>query len=298
MTSSPRILSWGELLWDLFPNRAELGGCAANVAFHAHQLGAQALLVSRVGNDELGRNAVRALAKAGLDVEHVQVDPVEPTGAVRIEIENGEPTFSIATQAAWDSISLTAKVVELAARAEVLCFGTLAQRTPLNSRALDELVRALPRDSVRLCDLNIRQPFATKEVVERALSHATAVKLNEHEASVLGRMFEADDPAMWMIHDCGVELVALTRGKRGSVLTTSDRRFEHPGFEAATGGDAVGAGDAFTAVLALHLARGSSLAETSRAANRYASHVASFAGAMPAISDAVRAAGLGLSSDP
>ena len=289
------IVSWGELLWDLFPDESQLGGCAANVAYHAHQLGNRAILVTRVGDDELGRDAIKVLAQAGLDTNFVQVDATEPTGSVRVRIADGEPTFSIAAQAAWDRIEVHPDTLETAGATDVLCYGTLAQRTPLNSDALDRLMGSLAPNSDRLCDLNVRQPFATKETVAHALRQATSVKLNENEANVLGKMFDVDDPTRWMLSEFGIRLVALTRGRNGSILTTSDAEVAHPGVPATPGGDAVGAGDAFAAVLAHHLAKGSSLETMSLAANRYASYVASRSGAMPIIPESIRRAGLGVS---
>ncbi len=106
-----RLVSWGELLWDLFPDGARLGGGAANVAYHASLLGARAALVSRVGDDALGRRALTELSSRGVDVSAVQIDADAPTGSVRVELAQGEPRFTLAQGAAWDRIEQAARGV-------------------------------------------------------------------------------------------------------------------------------------------------------------------------------------------
>lgn len=283
-----RLVAWGELLWDVFPDGRRLGGCAANVAYHAACLGDRAQLVSRVGSDARGREALDTLAAAGVDVSLVGVDDDAPTGAVTVSVEDGEPRFGVVEQAAWDRIEATPAVRAALGGADVLCYGTLAQRTPLASRALDQALEAATPACLRLCDLNLRPPFVTHAAVEQALAHADAVKLNRQEARRLEELFGVADAARWLLEERGIELVAETRGRAGCRLLCRGASAEHPGVAAQPGGDAVGAGDAFTAVLAHHLARrrdwtGPLLARAAEAANRWASFVASRRGAMPAI---------------
>src|SRR5215831_414539 len=104
------LMSWGELLWDLFPDGERLGGAAANVGYHAAQIGAEVLLVSRVGDDELGRRARERLAQSGVTTRFIQVDAERPTGTVRVEIQGGEPRYRIATEVAWDRIAPDAEL--------------------------------------------------------------------------------------------------------------------------------------------------------------------------------------------
>lgn len=283
-----RVVSWGELLWDSFPDGPRLGGAAANVAWHVAALGDDVALVSRVGADELGREATRRLAAYGVDTRSVQVDPESPTGTVRVEFERGEPRFSIVEHVAWDRIRWDASVAELVSRADVLCYSTLAQRTALGSGALRAALEAVKPTCITLCDLNLRPPFERREVVEASLATAAVVKLNEREAERLAELFDAADPVAWLL-DRGVRCVALTRAERGSLLATPQERWEHPGVPiSSTGGDPVGAGDAFVATLAHHLARGTPLPQAQDHANRVASFVASQPGGMPELPDALR----------
>ena len=271
-----RLVSWGELLWDLFPDGPRLGGGAANVAYHAAVLGAEAALVSRVGNDELGRRAVAELSAKGVDVSAVQVDAAAPTGSVRVELEDGEPRFTLAQGAAWDRIR--APEASFLQSADVICFGTLAQRTPLAS---GELSRALGGATLlRVCDLNVRPPHTTREAIDAAIRQADAIKLNEGEAAVLREMYAVTDAVELLLRSA--HTVALTRGARGSTLYTHAQEVSRDGLAIPhDAGDRVGAGDAYTAVLALGLARRLPLEELAERANRYAAWVASMPGAMP-----------------
>jgi fructokinase len=291
------IVCWGELLWDLFPDTARLGGAAANVAYHVAQLGEPVRLISRVGDDELGRRAVAELASAGVDTQAVQMDPAFPTGTVRVDFTAGQARFSMDKHAAWDRIDCDGRVGQALRDARVVVFGTLAQRTPLARGALGEALALRPAGAIRLCDLNIRPPFASREVVDAAVRHADVFKLNETEAERLGELFDVADPVSWLLDEHAAVLVALTRGERGCLLVTPGGRAEHAGFSLQSdGGDCVGAGDAFAAVLACALVRrapreldAALLAALAEHANLYASFVASASGAMPAIPAALRA---------
>ena len=285
--SAPRLVAWGETLWDLYPSARHLGGCAANVAVHAAQVGARAALVTRLGADELGRQARQELAARGVDVTLVQVDETAPTGTVRVTLDRGEPCFSIATSAAWDRIQVDAPLRRELQGADVLVYGTLAQRTPLGSTSLRVALEAAPPTCLPVCDLNVRPPFATRAAVELALAGAKVVKLNATEAGVLADMFgqPREHLAQWLIDDWSLELVALTLGEVGCVLTTAAEVLKAPAAPLSGPLDAVGAGDAFTAVLAVQLARGErDLGRLAEVAGRYAARVASAPGAMPRVS--------------
>ena len=278
------LVSWGELLWDLFPDGARLGGAAANLAYHAAQLGCHSLLVSRVGDDDLGRRALEELGRAGVDLGCVQIDAEAATGSVRVEVNDGEPRFSIEQRAAWDAIAYDAALATRLGGADVFCYNTLAQRQPLGSRALSQALADVGPDCIRFCDLNLRPPFFDAETVIASVSSADVVKLNQAEADYLARHTGGRDVQSWLF-DRGVELVALTRGAGGALLATPSERFEHPGLAAEAGGDSVGAGDAFSAALAFHLARATELGVALERASRLGAYVASRTGAMPPLPD-------------
>ncbi len=284
------FLSWGELLWDLFPDGARLGGAAANLAYHLALLGRPAYLVSRVGQDPLGRNARQQLASAGVHVDFVELDPVAPTGTVEVTLHDGEPSYRVATEVAWDRMQVSRALRAALGRAQAIAFGTLAQRTPASLSALARACECLPADCLRLCDLNLRPPFVDLAVIETALCLATVVKLNETELATLSAA-HGSSGLDWLLSHPNIELVAVTLGQRGSEFHSQHGATRAPGHPlSGAEGDRVGAGDAFAAVLMSDLVEGRPLAQIARRANRYAAQVASAPGGMP---DSVRPPELG-----
>ncbi|MCA9632551.1 MAG: hypothetical protein KC766_33085 [Myxococcales bacterium] len=286
---SRSIVSWGETLWDLYEHERLLGGCAANVALHLIQLGCDAHLVTRVGDDELGHAAIEELAARGLSPRTIQIDANAPTGCVEVRLEGGEPRFSIAKQAAWDSIELNDALRAVLEPANALVFGTLAQRTPLGFTSLQQAAKTA-RARFRVCDLNIRQPWASREAIEQSIELANVVKLNAREAETLRQLYGVQDVAAWLLTR-SVDLVALTLDARGSELHTAEGCLHVPAFPVPGSlRDPVGAGDAYTAVLTAHLVAGSSLERAGRAAAQFAAAVVGCPGASPRIPAATLAA--------
>jgi fructokinase len=286
----PLAVFWGELLWDEFPDGRRLGGAPANAAYHAAALGLRAALVSRVGRDRAGDDALAALAARGVDTRFVQRDDA-PTGSVAVVVRGEQVRYAIRAPAAWDRIVCDDAVVALVARADAFVYGTLARRAP-NAGGAAALARALallPPRCLRICDLNLRAPFDDAAAIRAAVATADVVKLNRDEASAVASAIGCADPIRWLLGRAGVSLIALTRGAEGSELVTPTARFEHRGAR-ATAGDPVGAGDAYTAALVLHLLRRTPLDEAGELANRYAGFVAGCRGAMPPIPGDLRRA--------
>lgn len=287
LSARPLVVGLGEVLWDLLPAGRQLGGAPANVAFHAAALGARAAVVSRVGRDADGRAILARLARLGLDRRHVTTDPAHPTGVVEIEVDRrGKPRYSIREGVAWDHILFTPALAGLAARADAVCFGTLAQRAPASRASLQRFLRATRPDCLRLLDLNLRQSYFSAALVRRLLGLSTVLKLNDEELPVLGRLLGLGGPGRTLpdriLTAFNLDLLALTRGRRGSLLRSRSERHEEPVHPAVVM-DTVGAGDSFSAVLALGLLQGWPLARINRAANRLAAFVCSRRGATPAL---------------
>ncbi len=280
----PVIVCLGELVWDLFPDQRRLGGAPANVCYHVAQLGDRAVLASRVGEDALGREALSMLNARGVDTMATQLDPQRPTGTVEVTFIDGDPSYAVDAAAAWSAMAWSSQWARLLASARVLCFGSLVQADAPGRAVLAEAARAMDPGALRLCDLNLRPGFDTEVAVNAALAAANVVKLSEEEAEELSRRYRQPDPVTWLLRECGMQAVAVTRGNRGSALYTAAGAAEHPGVPTDTsGGDPVGAGDAFTAALAHHLCRGHDPQRALAHANRYAAYVASQRGAMPEI---------------
>jgi len=282
-----RLLAVGEVLWDVFPDRRKLGGAPANFACLGHRLGAAANLVSRVGDDDDGREILDRLADIGLPHDGMQIDPERPTGVVNVTLADGQPSYTIKTDAAWDYIVADLAARRLAAAADAVCFGTLAQRSPGSRDAIRTLLGAVRSSALRVLDINLRPPFVDKAIVETSLSLANVLKLNEDELPVLVRMLPLAghnpfDQLAEISDRYALKLIILTRGAGGSVLLASGRMSEHPG-KAVNVVDAVGAGDAFTATATLGYLKGWDLERINELANEVAAYVCTQAGATPAI---------------
>jgi len=304
------IVGVGEVLWDLFPTGPLLGGAPANFAYHAHALGAQVQLVTRVGNDELGREILQRFRGMDLSDATVQVDETAPTGTVRVQLSgNGLAHFTIQENVAWDLIALTNEALAAVRRADAICFGSLAQRSEKSRETIRQLVAAAPASALKVFDINLRQTFYSIEVIEESLRWANVLKLNEDELPTLASMFGAggaaenqDDSAAskrtgasaphevqpyeiqrlaWAFD---LKLVALTRGPKGSLLyqVSGDQgRWSDCGPRPVKVVDTVGAGDSFTAALVLGLLLKMDLDEINSIANDVAGYVCSQAGGTP-----------------
>ena len=293
------ILGLGELLWDVLPEGPRLGGAPANFSVMAGRLGNHAVLLSRIGRDELGRTAVERLEPLPVDAGFVETDAEHETGRVTVAFEDGQPVYTIHQPAAWDFLELSDEWVRLAERADAICFGSLAQRGLESRQTIQTLAAQTSSRCVRVFDVNLRTPFYSGEVIQESLELATVVKMNDAEVPlVLGLLgLAGGDPeepgverlgAMRLLREFpGLRMVAITRGGHGSLLVTRDEWHEHPGLP-VTVVDTIGAGDAFTAAMTHYLLRGAGLATLNEAGNRWGGWVASQSGAMPVLADAVR----------
>lgn len=279
----------GELLWDVFPDRRMPGGAPANVAFHAKQLGLEAIVCSRVGEDDLGDQLLHHLESHGLDPRHVQRDPTRPTGTVAVDLGQADaPRYTFHEDAAWDRIAWTPELAELVSKSRVLCFGTLAQRSDVTRRTIWHALDSLPTGGVGVYDVNLRPPWYQKDWIHRSLELAAIAKYNEAESDVLARLFglsgdSLEANARALLHRFGLEWVCVTRGAEGGIVVTPDEDVRTPGHatRATSGADPVGAGDAFTAALVRAYLDEWPPDAACELANRAGSLVAARSGAMP-----------------
>ncbi len=294
------ILGVGELLWDILPEGPRLGGAPANFSVMAGRLGNHAAILSRIGRDDLGREAVHRLDPLPADTSFLQIDPAHETGRVTVSFNHGQPEYTIHQPAAWDFLELNDDWVRLAERADAICFGSLAQRSLESRQTIQTLAAQTSSRCVRIFDVNLRTPFYSSEVVQESLELATVFKLNDAELplvlGLLGMPCE-DDASVdnlrqgaekLMFEFPTLQLVAITCGGQGSLLVTREEWHQHPGFPIKVV-DTIGAGDAFTAAMAHYLLRGAELPVLNEAGNRWGSWVASQSGAMPPLPDATRA---------
>jgi fructokinase len=279
------LVGLGEILWDMLPAGRQLGGAPANFAYHAQALGGKGVVVSCVGGDELGKEVLRRLGGLGLDCRYIAVDKNHPTGTVTVKLdENGEPDFTIHENVAWDFIPLDAGLLELAARSDAVCFGSLCQRSEVSRDTVRRFLRATKPDCIRVFDINIRQSYYNKEIVHAMLELSNVLKLNDEELPVVAEMLDItgseNNILSHLTERYALRLIALTRGGSGSRLYAQGEDSSHPGF-AAQVADTVGAGDSFTAAMTLGLLQGKELDRINENANRVASYVCSQSGATP-----------------
>jgi fructokinase len=289
---SCKILAVGEVLWDLLPTDKQLGGAPANFTFHCRGLGALARLVTRIGDDDLGRQVLERFRLLGLPTETVQIDPAWPTGTVAVTLaDDGQPRFTIHEHVAWDRIAADETALAEARSADAVCFGSLAQRNEPSRRAIRALVSAARPGALRVFDVNLRPPFVDRDVIADSLELADVLKLNDQELPELAAMFGLPPGVREAIEELasrfGLSVVALTRGAGGSLLKADGRWSDHPGKPAEVC-DTIGAGDAFTAALTVGLLAGRPLEEINRHANEVAAFVCSRPGGTPALPEALR----------
>ena len=280
------------MLWDLLPSGPRLGGALTNFAVFCARLGNRTTLVSSVGDDEYGRAARTALKQPNLELEQLQEDRAHPTGTVEVSFSaDKQPRYIIHRDVAWDFIRLTPELLEVARGADAVCFGTLPQRHEVSRSTIRSFVEATAPKCARVCDVNLRMPDCTPEVLHWSMAHATIIKLSDEELpQVFSMLNEQPAPnslqaaAYTLLEDFpGCQLVAMTLGPHGCLLTTRESTFGHPGFPVKVV-DTVGAGDAFTAGLVHAYLRGASLAQMAEIGNLCGSYVASQPGATPPLS--------------
>ena len=282
------MVGLGEVLWDFLPSGRVLGGAPANFAYMASVLGNEGIVASRVGVDDLGREAHEEMTRLGLNTSCLQPDSLHPTGTAEVSIdERGQPNFTIKQPVAWDFLEWTAEWEELSAKADVVCFGSLAQRSPTSAATIESFLRNTRKAALRICDINLRQSYYNGDVLWKSFQHADIAKLNHQELPQVSSLLNLGTGteevlATRLLKECHLRLACITRGDRGSLIVSDEAVVEHHGFRVKVV-DAVGAGDAFTACVAHYYLRGKSLQEISESANRFASWVATQPGATPTV---------------
>ena len=289
------VIGLGEALFDCLPTGRKLGGAPANFAFHASQFGLNSCAVSAIGNDELGREIIDTLTSVGLRYQLPRV--AYPTGTVQVTLSGeGIPQYDICQGVAWDNIPYTEEIAALAPDTVAVCFGSLAQRNGVSRATIQAFLDAMPADSLRVFDINLRQNWYSKEVIEQSLQRCNVLKINDEELDVVAPMLLdvattegkliAEDEAKatavchQLIERYGLKMLILTCGATCSyVFSPSDMSKQlTPKVQVA---DTVGAGDSFTAAFVAQILLGKSMQEAHEMAVRVSAFVCTQAGAMP-----------------
>ncbi len=279
----PVVVGIGELLWDLLPSGKTAGGAPINFVYHASRLGGEGYAITAIGDDDNGREILGELDKN--NIRYLIEKLPYPTGTVRVAI-NGEgiPQYTITERVAWDHMSPTADAVDLAERADAICFGALAQRSQQSRETIQAILSFAPDSAYRLFDINLRQHYYNKVLIEESLYLANVLKMNDDEMAQLKELFgltgSDEEVANWFMENYNLKMVVLTAGAEYSTVYTPDKvsTLPTPKVEVV---DTVGAGDAFSAALIMSLLKGMPLEEAHRYAVKIASFVCSRKGAWP-----------------
>lgn len=288
------IVGMGEALWDVLPEGRKIGGAPANFAYHVSQFGLDSCVVSAVGADKLGDEILANFRSKKLNCLIAAVP--YPTGTVQVELDpNGVPMYDIKENVAWDNIPFTPELEELARRTRSVCFGSLAQRSIVSRETINRFLDTMPdgEGQCKIFDINLRQGFYTKEILDRSMRKCNILKINDEELVTVSRLFDLPginlhDTCRALLARYDLKMLILTCGTNGSYVFTPDEVsfVETPRVEVA---DTVGAGDSFTAAFVSSLIRGKSVAEAHRCAVDVSAYVCTQHGAMPELPDELKA---------
>lgn len=280
------VVGIGEVLWDVLPEGKKLGGAPANFAYHAGQFGLDSVAVSAIDDDVLGAEIEENLRQKGVNHHLSRVG--YPTGTVMVEVDSaGIPQYEIKEDVAWDNIPFSDSLRELAARTVAVCFGSLAQRNEVSRATINAFLDAMPADDGRLVvfDVNLRQHFYDREVLEQSFRRCNVLKINDEELVEIARMFgysglgEAELCRL-LVDRYNLKMLILTCGVNGSYVYTPDSVSFQPTPKVEVA-DTVGAGDSFTAAFIASILRGKSVEEAHRKAVEVSAFVCTQKGAMP-----------------
>lgn len=296
MSTPFTIVGIGESLFDFVGDQQHPGGAPMNVAIHAQQLGkasgGRGVLVSRVGQDNLGTQITQTLRERGMTLDYLQTDPDHPTGRVYVEPDaDGEVSYEIVENAAWDLIQYDPDMDPLAMSCQAVCFGSLAQRHAQSRNTIYRFIET-SRARYKMFDVNLRKPFYDRQQITRSCELATVVKLNSDELGELSGMLSLDGQSVdervkALMGKFDLRMVVLTRGKDGTVLYTPAGRYEGEpaSYDPTDGADPVGAGDSVSAAVLVGKALRMPDQQVATLANRVGAYVAAHAGATPDLPD-------------
>lgn len=285
MKSRPCVVGLGEILWDLYPNEKYLGGATANVAIHAHRLGAKSIVASTVGQDLLGEEIIKNLVEQGLVVDYIQKSTDWPTGTVDVKLNReGIPHFICSKNTAFDHFQWDTGLETLAGKSDAVIVGTLAQRNEESRRTIQKFIQISAGTVV--FDANFREWNDTvNQILRDTLHHTDILKLNENECHQIKKASSSDEQGIFpflnkLIDAYHLKLIALSLGQRGCLLTDGKEHVLSPGIKIKPL-DTTGCGDAFVAGLIIKYMNNASLEEIAEFANHLGAFMATMKGAVP-----------------
>lgn len=279
------IIGLGEALWDMLPEGKKLGGAPANFAYHAGQFGLDTIAISALGEDKLADETIEALEQNGL--KYLMPRVPYATGTVQVTLTGeGIPTYEIKENVAWDNIPFNDEIKAAAKNCRAVCFGSLAQRNIVSRQTIQQFLDATPEDCIKICDINLRQQFFSKEILEESFKRCNILKINDEELVVVTRMFgyqDLDDAKICekMVKEYNLQMLVLTCGTNGSHVFTADGKHSFQPTPKVEVADTVGAGDSFTGSFCAAILNGKPVEEAHRIAVEVSAYVCTQNGAMP-----------------
>ena len=278
------IVGLGEALWDCLPDGSKLGGAPANFAYHASQFGNDAYAISAIGNDALGDQTLKEFDEKHLKYVMPRID--YPTGTVQVELdEEGIPTYDIKQNVAWDNIPFTPEIENVAKHCGCVCFGSLAQRNKISRDTIHRFLDTTPMSCLKIFDINLRQNFYTKEIIQESLKACDILKINDEELVTIGRLFgypglDIENKCYLILGKYNLKMLVLTCGTNGSYVFAPGVKSFQPTPKVEVD-DTVGAGDSFTGSFASAILAGMPIKEAHKLAVEVSAFVCTQPGAMP-----------------
>ena len=284
------IVGLGEALWDCLPDGSKLGGAPANFAYHASQFGNDAYAISAIGNDALGDQTLKEFDEKHLKYVMPRVD--YPTGTVQVQLDNeGVPTYDIKQNVAWDNIPFTPEIENVAKHCGCVCFGSLAQRNKISRDTIHRFIDTTPMSCLKIFDINLRQNFYTKEIIQESLKACDILKINDEELVTIGRLFgypglDIENKCYLILGKYNLKMLVLTCGTNGSYVFAPGVKSFQPTPKVEVD-DTVGAGDSFTGSFASAILAGMPIKEAHKLAVEVSAFVCTQPGAMPKLPESL-----------
>jgi fructokinase len=283
-----KIICFGEVLWDMLPTGKVAGGAPMNVAFHLNQFGWNCKMISKVGNDQLGEHLRQFLQSKNIPTDFIQKDTNHPTGLVKVNLdEKGVPAYDIVEAVAYDYIKLEVALMEAVSKADIFIYGSLAAR---NNTSRDTLLKLLGNTGTKVCDINLRAPHYSRELLELLLGKADVAKMNDEELSIISSWYaqelDFEGRMRTLKNHFGLNSLIVTKGKEGASAIDQNNKFYHykRQFEVKVA-DTVGCGDAFLAGYVSKWLSGGSIPECLEFASATGAYLATYHGATPSFDE-------------
>nr|WP_315184084.1 carbohydrate kinase [uncultured Flavobacterium sp.] len=281
------IVCFGEVLWDIFPTHKKIGGAPLNVSLRMNSLGVNTTMISRIGDDDNGKDIISFLNNQNISSNSIQVGEEYKTGVVNVMInEKGNASYDILYPSSWDKIVLTNEMIEKVSESDAFVFGSLICRDEVSRSTLYGL---LDKAKYKVLDANLRAPYYTKEILDELMLKADFIKLNDEELYEISQQLESpynsfEQNIKFIAEKTNTKHVCVTKGAFGAVLYYNGKFYYNSGYFIKVV-DTVGAGDSFLASLLVRLLRGKSPQKALNYACAVGALVAGHEGANPKISD-------------